>query len=172
MGISDFFSAAWDAIGTHPSPDAEAPPNPSTPQGGVSTDTPASGTDEESKEESEINKQDASKGGEGDMGHVPGTDRDERKAAQKEKAEEVEEEPEEEEEEEEETVDPKDVFEAECQKSKQCSPAKHHYDECVERVTSQVEKDGKPNEDCVEEFFHLAHCATQCAAPKLFAALK
>jgi hypothetical protein len=57
----------------------------------------------------------------------------------------------------------------ECAESKQCAPYKHHYDECVERVTGG---DNESKEDCVEEFFHLAHCATQCAAPKLWAALK
>ncbi|RKU49341.1 hypothetical protein DL546_009877 [Coniochaeta pulveracea] len=85
--------------------------------------------------------------------------------------EEAEEEPEEEEEEEEEEQDPKDKFEDDCKNSKQCAPAKHHYDECVERVTSQ-ESEGGAKEDCVEEFFHLAHCATQCAAPKLWSTLK
>ncbi|KAG0648901.1 Ubiquinol-cytochrome c reductase complex subunit 6 [Hyphodiscus hymeniophilus] len=83
---------------------------------------------------------------------------------------------EEEEEEEEEMVDPKETLEEECKESKQCAPVKHHFDECVERVTGADE--GKPvdkkhpNEDCVEEFFHLAHCASQCAAPKLWAQLK
>jgi len=87
------------------------------------------------------------------------------------------EEPEEEEEEEEEELeDPKEKFEEECKESKACSPAKHHFDECVERVTGAdhgkpVDKK-HPEEDCVEEFFHLAHCATQCAAPKLWNALK
>ncbi|KAH8896992.1 Non-heme 11 kDa protein of cytochrome bc1 complex [Thozetella sp. PMI_491] len=82
-----------------------------------------------------------------------------------------EEEEEEEEEDEEEIEDPKEKFEEECRNSKQCAPAKHHFDECVERVTS-AEDDGGAKEDCVEEFFHLAHCATQCAAPKLWSALK
>ncbi|KAI0864536.1 ubiquinol-cytochrome C reductase hinge protein-domain-containing protein [Xylaria cubensis] len=81
-----------------------------------------------------------------------------------------EEEPEEEEEEEE-LEDPKEKFEEECKNSKQCAPAKHHFDECVERVTNASDDDGE-NEDCVEEFFHLAHCATQCAAPKLWSVLK
>ena len=81
---------------------------------------------------------------------------------------------------------------------------KHHFEECVERVTGADEEkpvDKKhPNEDCVEEckchlllncsnaglctnhhmianirliiVFHLAHCATQCAAPKLWSVLK
>jgi len=88
----------------------------------------------------------------------------------------------------------------ECAKSKECAPHKHHYDECVERVTKQQEEnDGKADEDCIEEckhlpiyylpslsstlwgmleltliptVFHLAHCATNCAAPKLFKLLK
>lgn len=44
---------------------------------------------------------------------------------------------------------------AECKESKACSPAKHHFDECVERVTGADQ--GKPvdkkhpEEDCVEE---------------------
>ncbi|KAI8950273.1 ubiquinol-cytochrome C reductase hinge protein-domain-containing protein [Xylaria longipes] len=117
-------------------------------------------------------------------------------------AEEAEEEPEEEEEEEEELEDPKEKFEeevlipplhdapkygseamhqgklehplttgTECKNSKQCAPAKHHFDECVERVTKASDDNGE-QEDCVEEFFHLAHCATQCAAPKLWSVLK
>ncbi|KAK6854401.1 ubiquinol-cytochrome C reductase hinge protein-domain-containing protein [Apiospora arundinis] len=79
---------------------------------------------------------------------------------------------EEEEDDEEEIVDPKETLEEECKNSKQCSPAKHHFDECVERVTKQEEEDGGAKEDCVEEFFHLAHCASQCAAPKLWSTLK
>merc|ERR1711964_515048 len=72
-------------------------------------------------------------------------------------------------------VDPKEKLEEECKESKACSPAKHHFDECVERVTGAHEhsSDKKhPDEDCVEEFFHLAHCASACAAPKLWASLK
>ncbi|KAF2116232.1 ribonuclease E inhibitor RraA/Dimethylmenaquinone methyltransferase [Lophiotrema nucula] len=159
MGITDFFSAAWDTF-SHPSPDAEAPPS-----GGSSTEgTPASGTDEESKEEADVNKADEQEEGEGEQGHKPsgGDDGDEEESGDGE----------EEEEEEEETKDPKETLEKECETSKQCAPAKHHYDECVERVTSQIDNDGKAKEDCVEEFFHLAHCASQCAAPKLFSQLK
>lgn len=37
---------------------------------------------------------------------------------------------------------------AECAESKQCAPVKHHFDECVERVTG-AGSDNK--EDCVEE---------------------
>jgi hypothetical protein len=42
----------------------------------------------------------------------------------------------------------------ECKESKQCAPAKHHFDECVERVhNAQEASDGKKHahEDCVEE---------------------
>jgi ubiquinol-cytochrome c reductase subunit 6 len=80
---------------------------------------------------------------------------------------------------------------AECRNSAQCAPAKHHYDHCVERVQQQ-ESEGGAKEDCVEEcmffppprlarrfcsltstiVFHLAHCATACAAPKVWAKLK
>jgi len=38
-----------------------------------------------------------------------------------------------------------------CTKSKDCAPLKHHYEHCVERVTSQQEEHGKAHEDCVEE---------------------
>ncbi|ODH48924.1 hypothetical protein GX48_04973 [Paracoccidioides brasiliensis] len=78
------------------------------------------------------------------------------------------------EEEEEEPQDMKPKFEEECANSSKCAPAKHHFDECVERVTRNSEDpDFKgPHEDCVEEFFHLQHCSTQCAAPKLFRVLK
>lgn len=160
MGFTDFFTDAWETF-AHPSPDAEAPV-----QGGSSTKSPVSGTDEESDAEAEVNKQDQKTGESQEQGHKPsgktndtsGDDGDD------------DEEPEEEEEEEE--SDPKEKLEKECAESKQCHAPKHHYDECVERVTGQIEKDGKASEDCVEEFFHLAHCATQCAAPKLFAQLK
>ncbi|CAK7565607.1 MAG: Cytochrome b-c1 complex subunit 6, mitochondrial [Sporothrix epigloea] len=79
---------------------------------------------------------------------------------------EEEEEEEEEDEDEDEIVDPKDQLEEVCRNSKQCAPAKHHFEECVERV------ENGSKEDCVEEFFHLTHCATQCAAPKLWSKLK
>lgn len=41
----------------------------------------------------------------------------------------------------------------ECKESKACAPSKHHFDECVERVTGEDESTDKkhPNEDCVEE---------------------
>ena len=77
-------------------------------------------------------------------------------------------------------------------RSRECAPIKHHYDECAERVTKQIEEHGKASEDCVEEcmfllgwhplkecianlrllVFHVMHCANQCAAPKLFRELK
>lgn len=65
------------------------------------------------------------------------------------------------------------MISTECKESKQCAPAKHHYDECVERVTSQ-EADGGAKEDCVEEcksnFADSPRSRTeeewfQCAAP-------
>ena len=80
----------------------------------------------------------------------------------------------------------------------QCAPLKHHYDECAERVQQQEQEHGKAHEDCVEECksfslrrntmysrgpasardadmstdFHMMHCASQCAAPKLFRQLR
>jgi len=52
----------------------------------------------------------------------------------------------------------------ECKESKACAPIKHHFDECVERVTGNADEKA-PHEDCVEEcmftvpFFPFApHC--------------
>lgn len=100
-----------------------------------------------------------------------------------------------------------------CKNSKQCHEPKHHFDECVERVTAAQSEEGGAKEDCIEEcrwpqmspsfcfpalrgwptaigswtphggldralanmstaVFHLAHCASQCAAPKLWSVLK
>lgn len=50
---------------------------------------------------------------------------------------------------------------AECAESKACSPVKHHYDECVERVTKQIDDNGKADEDCVEECKHTNSARTQ-----------
>ncbi|KAK9475346.1 ubiquinol-cytochrome C reductase hinge domain-containing protein [Dipodascopsis tothii] len=93
--------------------------------------------------------------------------------------EDVEEEAEAEEEEEEEDEEPEDTFpaiQAECAETKVCHPFKHHFDECVERVTKAMEADDyeeqEHKEDCIEEFFHLQHCVTECAAPLLFKTLK
>ncbi|TDZ33902.1 Cytochrome b-c1 complex subunit 6 [Colletotrichum spinosum] len=103
---------------------------------------------------------------------TPAEETKEEPEAEAEAEEEEEEEEEEDEDDEEEPVDPKDQIEEECKESKACAPAKHHYDECVERVTAAADSEDGAKEDCVEEFFHLAHCATQCAAPKLWAQLK
>jgi ubiquinol-cytochrome c reductase subunit 6 len=92
MGITDFFTDVWETF-AHPSPDAEV-------QGGTSTKTPASGTDEESSEEAEVNKQDAKSGGDsGEQGYKPSS-----------KPSDEDDEPEEEEEDEEEP-DPKEKLE-------------------------------------------------------------
>lgn len=40
---------------------------------------------------------------------------------------------------------------AACKESKACAPAKHHYDECVERVTAAADSEDGAQEDCVEE---------------------
>ncbi|TDZ16962.1 Cytochrome b-c1 complex subunit 6 [Colletotrichum orbiculare MAFF 240422] len=103
---------------------------------------------------------------------TPAEETKEEPEAEAEAEEEEDEEDEEDEDDEEEPVDPKDQIEEECKESKACAPAKHHYDECVERVTAAADSEDGAKEDCVEEFFHLAHCATQCAAPRLWAQLK
>lgn len=96
MGFTDFFTDAWETF-AHPSPDADQPPV----QGGTSTQSPASGTDEESGEEAEVNKQDQKKGGEsGEQGHKPSG-----------KSDDGDDEEPEEEEEEEEVPDPKETLE-------------------------------------------------------------
>lgn len=58
----------------------------------------------------------------------------------------------------------------ECAESKQCHGPKHHYDECVERVTGQIDNDGKASEDCVEECKQQArylpfYMLTSCSLP-------
>ncbi|SPO24939.1 related to QCR6 - ubiquinol--cytochrome-c reductase 17K protein [Ustilago trichophora] len=85
-----------------------------------------------------------------------------------EKESEEEDEEEEEEEDEDEPEDPAPAIYEECEKSKACAPLKHHFDECSKRVE---EGKGYEGENCIEEFFHLAHCAQECTAPKLFAKL-
>ncbi|KNG44760.1 hypothetical protein TW65_08286 [Stemphylium lycopersici] len=131
MGITDFFTDVWETF-SHPAADADQPV-----QGGSSTQSPASGTDEEAGDEAEANKQDAKKAGDsGEQGHKPSDD--------------AEDEPEEDEDEEE-VPDPKEVLEKECAESKECHGPKHHYDECAQRVTGQIENNGKADEDCVEE---------------------
>ncbi|KAF2104370.1 Non-heme 11 kDa protein of cytochrome bc1 complex [Rhizodiscina lignyota] len=176
MGLSDFFSDIYAAF-TVTEAHAESPSDGSVGgaqqrgdagvSGGASTKTPASGTDEESGEEAEANKADAEKAKE----RTSGGD-DESGGDDQDGGDEGGEEPDEEEEEEEEPEDPKEALEEECMNSKQCAQYKHHYDECAERVQKQQEENGKAEEDCVEEFFHLMHCASACAAPKLWKQLK
>lgn len=64
----------------------------------------------------------------------------------------------------------------ECAETTQCHPFNHHFHECVERVTKEMEEDGYEEkdykEDCIEEFFHLQHCVNDCVAPRLFGKLK
>jgi ubiquinol-cytochrome c reductase subunit 6 len=144
MGIADFFSDIVSALSVS-DVHAEA--------------APADDGDDETTgdEESEGKGEDEEKEDEG---------------GDEETEEEAEEEEEEEEEEEPEDIKPK--LEEECANSEQCIGHKNHYDDCVSRVTKQQEENenGKADEDCVEEFFHLTHCATQCAAPKLFRSLR
>lgn len=89
---------------------------------------------------------------------------------------EEEEEEDEDEDEDEELSDPLDELREECAKSAACAPYAHHFHECVERVTAEMEEEDYAHkhykEDCVEEFFHLQHCINDCAAPKLFYKLK
>lgn len=148
MGFSDVFSDFYNSIGfaeVH----AEAPPEEEKEGDEGGDDKGEEESDDGDKEEG------GEEGGEEEGGEDEGGD-------------------EEEEEEEEEAEDIKPKLEEECAKSAQCASLKHHYQECAERVTAQHENpDHKgPKEDCVEEFFHLQHCATQCAAPKLFRQLK
>ncbi|KAI1613063.1 ubiquinol-cytochrome c reductase subunit 6 [Exophiala viscosa] len=149
MGITDFFSDLLSSVSFVQEVHAEAP---------AEDDDKEEGGDDESKDDKE-----------GDDDKEDGGD-DEKEEGDDDKGDDEEEE----EEEEEEPVDPKPKLEEDCAKSAQCAGYKHHFDECVERVTSAHENpDHKaPHEDCVEEFFHLQHCATQCAAPKLWKALK
>ncbi|KAF5096942.1 hypothetical protein D0Z00_002602 [Geotrichum galactomycetum] len=99
-----------------------------------------------------------------------------------EEVEEVEEVEEEEEEEEDEDDDdeeePEDVLPALKEKAAEgvCHSFKHHFDECVERVTAAQQEpdyaDREYKEDCVEEFFHLEHCINDQTAGSLFKLLK
>merc|ERR1712007_133416 len=87
-----------------------------------------------------------------------------------------EEEEDEDDEDEEESEDQFDALKKECSQLPSVKPILHHYEECVERVTKEQEEPGydekEYKEDCVEEFFHLQHALTDCAAPKLFSKLK
>lgn len=48
---------------------------------------------------------------------------------------------------------------AECKNAPACAPAKHHFDECTERVTKAIDEDGEANEDCVEECTYIPYSA-------------
>lgn len=148
MGFWDTIADLAESVAPWSVAEAEAP----AAEDSKAEEAPAEDSKDESKEES--SSEDKSE-----------------EAEEEPEAEAEEEEEEEEEEDDDEPKDPKEELEEECMQSKQCAPAKHHYDECVERVTSQ-EADGGAKEDCVEEFFHLAHCATACAAPKLWSKLR
>lgn len=83
---------------------------------------------------------------------------------------------EEDEDDEDELTDPLETLREECQNTTACKPFVHHFDECVERVTKEMEEEDYEHkaykEDCVEEYFHLQHCINDCVAPKLFYKLK
>ncbi|KAI1327381.1 ubiquinol-cytochrome C reductase hinge protein-domain-containing protein [Xylariaceae sp. FL0255] len=158
MTFWDAISDLVDAATPWSTAEAEAPP----PEEKDAPESQDEGTDDDSKASddepaADDEKEEASE----DSEEAEGEDAEE----------EGEGEEEEEEEDEEELEDPKEKLEEECKESKQCAPAKHHFDECVERVTNASD-DAEEKEDCVEEFFHLAHCAAQCAAPKLWSVLK
>ncbi|KAJ4490306.1 Non-heme 11 kDa protein of cytochrome bc1 complex [Lentinula aciculospora] len=73
------------------------------------------------------------------------------------------------EEEEEEAEDSHPAIREECQNSAKCAPLAKHFEHCQEKVQAG---EGFKGEDCVEEMFHMMHCAEGCAAPKLFAKLR
>ncbi|CAK9438009.1 uncharacterized protein LODBEIA_P23710 [Lodderomyces beijingensis] len=79
-------------------------------------------------------------------------------------------------EDEEENVDPQVKLTEECVKTVACKPFEHHFHECIDRVTKEMEEPDYAHkshkEDCVEEFFHLQHCVNDCVAPRLFNKLK
>ncbi|GAA5835739.1 hypothetical protein JCM11251_007414 [Rhodosporidiobolus azoricus] len=73
-------------------------------------------------------------------------------------------------EEEEEVEDQAEAIRAACGETKVCKDFMHHLEHCGERLEkgdTMVD-----NETCVEELFHYMHCVEDCAAPKIFAALK
>ncbi|EKV04641.1 Cytochrome b-c1 complex subunit 6 [Penicillium digitatum] len=154
MGLSEFFSDVVSSFGFTEA-QAEAPAQ--------DTETETTTQEESAEKEESASTEPAEES--------PAEEESSEEAPEEEEAE-AEEEEEEEEEDEPEDIKPK--LEEECAHSAVCAPYKHHYDECVERVTRQQEdEDYKgPKEDCVEEFFHLTHCVTACAAPKLWRELK
>ena len=86
-----------------------------------------------------------------------------------EKPEEVPEAQEAQEEEPEEPEDEHPAIREECKESAKCAALAKHFEHCQEKVQSGQ---GFKGEDCVEELFHLMHCADDCAAPKLFSKLR
>jgi len=78
--------------------------------------------------------------------------------------------PEGEAEEEEEPEDPHGAIREECNESASCRGFTEHFRHCQERVEGGDLK--FKGETCVEELFHMMHCADKCAAPRLFAKLK
>lgn len=158
MGIADFFSDILDSLPWAQDVHAEAPEDDE--EGGKDDGD----TEEDMKLEGHADSEEDAGVGDG--------------AEETEEAQADEDEEEEEEEEEEEPEDPKprleegeehnpfcyryhsivrnrsDEFDfAECARSAQCIGYKHHYQECVERVTAQHEDESYkgPKEDCVEE---------------------
>lgn len=68
--------------------------------------------------------------------------------------------------------EPEDLHPAvhdECKQTAKCASLTKHFEHCQEKVSSGQ---GYKGEDCVEELFHMMHCADGCAAPKLFSKLK
>ncbi|KAL9581741.1 MAG: hypothetical protein Q9212_003718, partial [Teloschistes hypoglaucus] len=122
----------------------------------------------EEKEEESGESEDKSEGGEEGEKDEGGDDEGGDDAGGDEGEDEAEEKEEEEEEEEEEVEDIKPKLEAECAKSSQCAPLKHHYDACAERVQKQQEdEDHKgPKEDCVEEFMYNIHSLNRQQSPR------
>ncbi|MCJ1472144.1 hypothetical protein MMC13_000791 [Lambiella insularis] len=137
MGLTDFFADLYTAF-SFPEVHAEAPEQ-----------KEEEGGDDESKPEEdgeEAGDKEGADGEEKEGGDDEGADEGEDKGGDAEE--------EEEEEEEEEPEDPKPKLEEECAHSAQCAPLKHHYDECVERVTANHDDPHKgkaKGEDCVEE---------------------
>ncbi|MCJ1354232.1 MAG: hypothetical protein MMC33_004219 [Icmadophila ericetorum] len=144
MGITDLLSSFF----TFPELHAESPPDNDKDSKDKGEEKEEGGDDKEGKEEGGEDKEGEEKEGGEEEGE--------------EKEEGGEEEPEEEEEEEDEPVDPKPKLEADCARSAQCAPAKHHFDDCVERVTAQHENPNHKGhkEDCVEE------CTYHRASPR------
>ncbi|KAF4973595.1 hypothetical protein F66182_17706, partial [Fusarium sp. NRRL 66182] len=142
MGLTDFFSDLVSGFGLTEA-HAEAPP--------------AEQNDDSVAEEQEEKTEESAEPAEESTEESTEESEEAEPEAEAEEAEEGEEEEEEgEEEEEEEEEEPEDIkpkLEEDCANSKTCAPFKHHFDECVERVT-RAQEDGDssgPQEDCVEE---------------------